>query len=337
MTKEELIQKIASLPDFIFKKLTTVVETYDKEKETAETVTYEICPKCGKVHPVIIKAGKSRSGKQLYRCKTCNFRFVEDVGAMTYRSHLSREQWNELMKLTMDGTSLKETAESLGICKQTAFDARHKFLHALEKDETSIVVSEMVELDEKYLRKSHKGLQIGGVKGHKRGERANKRGLSDEKICMLTAVARGGNSFLRSFNMAKPSTKEIMNLLPHIEENTFLWTDGLKSYATLAEKLGSTRVELLDITKYDKVNHLNTVNSFHSLIEAWYNSMRGVASKYINRYAALFNMRWLTKDMGSSEALLHIRARLSNVAGYIKLDEIKTIELFAPPNLAWSA
>jgi hypothetical protein len=43
---------------------------------------------------------------------------------------------------------------------------------------------------------------------------------------------------------------------------------------------------------YDRVNHLNNVNSFHSLIERWYKKMGGVASKYINRYAALFNVRF---------------------------------------------
>ena len=48
---------------------------------------FEYCPKCGVPHPVLIKAGKANSGKQMYRCKHCNKRFVVDHGQLTYYSH----------------------------------------------------------------------------------------------------------------------------------------------------------------------------------------------------------------------------------------------------------
>jgi hypothetical protein len=80
---------------------------------------------------------------------------------------------------------------------------------------------------------------------------------------------------------------------------------------------------------YDRVNHLNNVNSFHGLIERWYKKMCGVASKYINRYAALFNVRlagWT-------------QARLRGIKGnsFVTIERLKQEKLFSPPELKWEA
>ncbi len=42
--------------------------------------------------------------------------------------------------------------------------------------------------------------------------------------------------------------------------------------------------------------------------------MRGVATKYVNRYAALMNLRWMLRGMDGAEALLKARKRI-NAAG----------------------
>lgn len=42
------------------------------------------------------------------------------------------------------------------------------------------------------------------------------------------------------------------------------------------------------VSEYDNVYHLNNVDNFHGMIETTHNHYRGVASKYINRYTALF-------------------------------------------------
>ncbi len=39
---------------------------------------FEYCPKCSVHHPILIKADKANSGKQMYRCKHCNKYFVAD-------------------------------------------------------------------------------------------------------------------------------------------------------------------------------------------------------------------------------------------------------------------
>ena len=42
--------------------------------------------------------------------------------------------------------------------------------------------------------------------------------------------------------------------------------------------------------------NLNTVNSLHSYIKETYNHYRGVATKYINRYNALFSIAFRPAD-----------------------------------------
>ena len=57
------------------------------------------------------------------------------------------------------------------------------------------------------------------------------------------------------------------------------------------ESKNCTKKVLISHESYDKFNHLNTVNSFHKLIEERLQKYKGVASKYINRYNAFFFMQ----------------------------------------------
>ena len=48
-----------------------------------------ICPKCGKEHPRIMKAGKTKGGKQMYLCHECGHRFVDDIGKPSYSNGMT--------------------------------------------------------------------------------------------------------------------------------------------------------------------------------------------------------------------------------------------------------
>lgn len=320
INKEELKFRIDSLPDFVLKKVDKVVTEYEKDRDEDVHITFETCPKCGIAHPRIIKGGKTAGGKQMFQCKECGARFVADYNEVTFYSRLSKEQWDEAIRSSISGDSLDVTASKCDVSHRTAFNMRHKIMSFLEKNEDSIQVAEEVELDEKYLQESHKGKKIEGKPSRHRGEKASKRGISDEKVCLLTAVERKGESFLRSYNMGRPSSEEVMNLKEHIKQGSYLWTDALASYNDLTKELGSKRVILSTHEEYDKVNHLNTVNSFHSLIGQWYRFMRGVATKYINRYAALYNIRWLCRGMDDSESLMKARKRIKSLGQFASLD-----------------
>ncbi|MEF2608790.1 MAG: hypothetical protein U0M88_04055, partial [Faecalicoccus sp.] len=81
-------------------------------------------------------------------------------------------------------------------------------------------------------------------------------------------------------------------------------------------------------SKYDAVNHLNNVNSFHSMIKEQYRFYRGVSSKYINRYNALFTLQKEYQGMDSQEFLLLIMKRLRGQASYFFIRQIRKEDLF---------
>ena len=66
-----------------------------------------------------------------------------------------------------------------------------------------------IEMDETYVTHCRKGRFIKDHPGKKRGTRASRAGLSDEKVCIITAVQRLGKCIARSLNVSKPSIKNV--------------------------------------------------------------------------------------------------------------------------------
>ena len=148
-----------------------------------------------------------------------------------------------------------------------------------------------VEMDETYVTHCRKGRVVEGHPGKKRETPATKRGLSDEKICILTTVQRLGKCMARSLNVAKPSSMDAETFCECITDESYVWTDGLTNYVKpLKEK--------------------NCSNKVHSQIQEQYRVYRGVSSKYINRYNALFTLQREYMGMDSQEILLLITKKL---------------------------
>lgn len=183
-------------------------------------------------------------------------------------------------------------------------------------------------MDEKYLQISHKGKKTEGKSPRKRGQAAKKRGLSDEKICIITGLERFGKAVAETWNVAKPTIKDCIEFGRHIEAKSYVWTDGLESYTKMLNDKQCNRTVVKDHTEYDTVNHLNNVNSFHSAIEKQYEKYRGVASQYINRYNALFCMQRETKDMDYQEYLIYVLRKLKKSIHYFFVRQINKDGLF---------
>ncbi|MBO5569862.1 MAG: IS1595 family transposase [Clostridia bacterium] len=251
------------------------------------------CPYCASKSVVL--DGK-QCGKQRYWCKSCNHSFVPTTNTLMSKSHYDKGTWETVINDTFQGVSIDDTADKLNIPHRTVFRMRHKVLLALQFIEENLPteLKNIAELDETYVLESEKGKKFdenATREPRKRGSKASKRGLSNEQICICTGVERNqGSSYAVTVNRAKPSNKELKEAFSsHIEEGTVLFTDGLKGYKVLEEEVDCmvTGVSTEEM-KASKTANLNNVNSFHSFIKTRYHNYRGVASKYINRYNALF-------------------------------------------------
>ena len=78
--------------------------------------------------------------------------------------------------------------------------------------------------------------------------------------------------------------------------------DGSNSYNELLESKNCTKKVLTSHESYDKFNHLNTVNSFHKLIEERLQNIKE-QHQNINRNNALFVMQRETQGMDNTEKL----------------------------------
>ena len=108
-------------------------------------------------YPKMIKAGQAKNGKQMYRCTSCNKRFVADTDQLTFYSHQSLSKWDIVLEDALNGLSLRKTEGKIRVHYVTVFRMRHKLLHFIEIILVNDSGCEIAEIDEKYILASHKG------------------------------------------------------------------------------------------------------------------------------------------------------------------------------------
>ena len=250
------------------------------------------CPYCGSSR--IIKYGH-KDGKQRFLCKDCQQTYMHTTNTLMANSHYDRPVWMDFIRDTLLAQALDHSAEKLGFSHQTAFNMRQKILMALQDMliQEPVFLSGIAELDETFVLDCYKGAPVpedAGRGARKHGAKAAKRGISNEYIAICTGIQRDGGIIAETVNRAKPSSDEVKEVFSgHIAENTLILTDGLRSYNVLETLAGCTVVDV-NHEECRGIFHLNTVNSLHSYIKQTYVHYRGVASKYLNRYNALFSI-----------------------------------------------
>lgn len=286
------------------------------------------CPYCNCNH--IVKNGH-KCGKQEYFCKDCGKTFVSTTNTLMAYSHQPREVWEEVIKDTISGDAISFTAKRLGISHDCIFNMRHKFLLAIcqLQAENGECLSDVSELDETFVLDSYKGRKLPSFvvrKARKHGAKVEKRGISKEYICICTGVQCKGCAIAKTVNRAKPSSKEMQEIFGNrIENGTLILCDRLKSYHSLEKGTGCS-VKDKNTEAIKEFYNLNTVNNFHSFIKDRYEFYRGVATKYLNRYNALFSLAYrYTAD--KIKWLCHQLLDVSCSSRHISCKDVKSSEL----------
>ncbi len=86
----------------------------------------ESCPDCGKRQDDqqhnIIKYGKTKAGRQRYKCKTCNGTFTETKGTIFYRRRASEDEIIETLALIAEGSRISSLVRTKGHKEDTIID-----------------------------------------------------------------------------------------------------------------------------------------------------------------------------------------------------------------------
>lgn len=276
------------------------------------------CPYCGS--PNIIRYGH-KCNKQRFLCKSCDRTFVPTTNTIMSHSHFPADVWKEVIADTIHGNAIDYSAIRLGLYHQSVFDMRHKILLALQElpDIKNTLLGGVSELDETFVLDCHKGKKLDATvdrKARTHGAKAQKRGISNEYVCICAGIQRDGCAYAGTVNRAKPDAGELKQLFGgHIADGTLILCDGLRSYNALSSIAECTIKDCACFVEEEKCFfHLNTVNGFHSFIKQRYNFYRGVATKYLNRYNALFASAYRNAEtlIGLLKATLLIVSRIGH-------------------------
>lgn len=258
------------------------------------------CPHCGSLK--VVKNGRHR-GTQRFICRDCSKSFGWSSGS--FFNHCKKEisQWFKYVQCFMDRLPLRECARRCGISLDTSFKWRHRLLDGLQKIHNSVKLTGVVEADEVYFSISYKGsrkfsAQHAGREPKKRGMRSTKRGLSDEKVCVPTAVNLEGKSTGVVCNLGKPTTANLKTALGcKILPGSTLVTDSLGGYPLLAESCKAKHVQIPSKKHKKGIFNIQLINYYHSALKAMTNiRFRGVATKYLNNYIVYNNFVTFAKE-----------------------------------------
>jgi len=289
----EAIELLKRLPEKGIEKALEQLREIQDECEKEENNEEHPCPRC---HSEKVVHNGHKKGKQAYMCRECGKSFVATTTTGIFGSHSGEVVWKQVIADTVNGVSIDETAENLLLHHETVFNMRHKILFCLEREEmrNPTQLEGICEADETYLLESYKGKKLPPDfwrRSRKHGAVAEKRGLSNEYICVCAGVQRDGRAISKAVNRAMAGKEDIeLTLGDRVGENTVIITDGAKGYDILGEDRKCTVIHANP--DGGSSCNINTVNGFHSHIKDRYHRARGFATKYLNRYNALFSLTY---------------------------------------------
>lgn len=286
MTARELSEILSRLSENDKKILFELLQNEDTNDFNVDSLFSKgiSCPICGDVEH-IVKNGK-RSGTQRYICKHCRKSFVGNTNSILERTHKSIFVWKKFLECMVNGMSILKTAEICEINKNTAFAWRHKVLDALSQILNETSLEGIVEADETFFILSYKGQKSGlPRKPKKRGERASKRGISREQVCVPCAIDRKGKIVSKISNLGRIQTQGLHCVFDgKIKNKSILCTDKASAYVRFSSDNDLKLIQLKGGKEKLDVYHLNHVNAYHSELKRFMKSFKGVSTKYLNNY-----------------------------------------------------
>ncbi len=331
MRQSEILKKFSRLTDSQKEQIRREVDDYLAINASLQEEVPQECPKCHGQYKMISHGRQKNNGKRRYICSGCGRAITYDSCTIMSNLKISRDEFIEICMDTLNLVPIAETAARLDRSVPTVHLNRHKFLAVLEEiiEAENSILSGTVEIDETYELESSKGVTPKNRKARKRGEPSHFRGISHEQTCIVTTTDRTGHEIFRAVGFGKPTTDSINETFEkHIEEKSVIYCDGTFSYDQLSRRRFCKLVQLPDYEVYNIVEHLNTVNTIQKLIKDTFAFYRGVSTKYMNRYMALFTFLRRYQQMDDNEKSELLIRSIKFFHCHITRKSLKTTHLF---------
>jgi len=254
------------------------------------------CMSCGGVD--FVRNGRTAKGTQRWLCKNCGkSRCSPGTGNIMLLTKLPKEKWMEFAPLFVNHVPSTKVSEQLGVEQRTAWYMRIRVLEVLEKNLPSFqaMAGCGVQIDEMYFSESFKGTRFDDLEVKPREPRtgtdveSDKKGISNDKICVLTAVNDSGDFFYEvACRGALTSEVAMDSLRNRILSGAIVNTDKHHSYGRVLKELEVASHIAIDSKKHE---NLTTMDHIHSAISTFLRPFNGVSTKWLHLYLAWF--KWL--------------------------------------------
>jgi len=115
------------------------------------------------------------------------------------------------------GKSLRAASAEVGISLQTSFDRRHKISSSFSMVSPKAFVG-IMESDDFFILESQKGSKKLDREPRKRGEKASKRGISNDQIAVIATCDRSDNTAIQVVAKGHITTQNIEDVLENKTE-----------------------------------------------------------------------------------------------------------------------
>jgi transposase-like protein len=263
------------------------------------------CPRCSASH--VVRWG-GFSGRQRYRCRSCNRTFSDLTGTpLAWTKRLNR--WPRHFQCMRHGSTLRVTACEAGIHLSTAFRWRHATLVGVRARSVSDIGG-CIELTQVPFAYSEKGAR--GIDAPRRcGARSHVRLRYETGTCWIVLL-RSREGVLQSFCS--------MYGMPNVTQLLQLFSRSVAAGSTIlcqfsrgggcsaaARQAGHAVVVLRGPSDQDVFHHTANVEAYAWRFKDWMDRFRGVATRYMDNYLAWHRMvdgdvvaHWLQSCSGSA-------------------------------------
>lgn len=195
------------------------------------------CFRCVDEKILMVKNGKTLSGKQRYLCKICKATRVENYTYCAYQSNIDQQ----IILLTKEGLGIRSTARVLQISTTTLL--KRILLIAKNIKQPMIPIGKEYEVDELCTYVGDKG----------------------RRIWLVCALERKNRNIV-SFNIGRRTAKTLKKVTDglHLSQAKKIFTDRLPSYKTLIKKkvhktvqYGTNHLERFHLTLRTHLKRLN--------------------------------------------------------------------------------
>lgn len=189
------------------------------------------CPHC-QAEAIQLAPWSWSRGLRRYRCKQC-WR-TSSVLTNTPLARLRKAPcWEAYAQALIEGLTVRQAAIRCGVCKNTAFLWRHRFLKAMATHQATREEG-IVEVDETFFLESFKGQRGLPCPARHRGGKGRTRGTGPDDIPVMVVQDRAGH--LADFQLEKMDAQTVRTVLtPLIAPDAVLCSDGAGVYASFSK------------------------------------------------------------------------------------------------------